>query len=379
MNSISTTTNSNTIDNNDTTQQQPHVQDVGRRSETTITTGTDTPTTSVVVAVTPSTVVVPVVVSMEVAVPRSTMATTTTTTTTGTTATTTMSESYDNIKNAYNRNVGNSCYPKTAGHHFYYLPPPVSTGIALEHHHDDFGRKTDQLPTSRTSSTDSNEQQQQYLSLPLPQKQSNTTFILQHHQHQPLTTVTFPSSPMVTPPVHKGYVNATDFREPSSTTTTTTTSNNITASTTQKKQYSMFHHPMTQQQRQQQPQQQQQPLFHHHQVAVGVPHVYRDYISPGAWNNDIGDDEMASTFIRKKTGGVSQPFPEKLHEMLTTVENTVENDIVTWLPHGRAFIVRKPKEFTDFIMPKYVCFITLPFSCIVVPAFQHVFNTLYNL
>jgi HSF-type DNA-binding len=79
-----------------------------------------------------------------------------------------------------------------------------------------------------------------------------------------------------------------------------------------------------------------------HPVA-GVPHIYHDY-------SQSSYDE--TTFTRKKTGGVSQPFPEKLHEMLSTVDGTNEMNIVAWLPHGRAFIVRKPKEFTDLIMPK---------------------------
>lgn len=73
----------------------------------------------------------------------------------------------------------------------------------------------------------------------------------------------------------------------------------------------------------------------------GVPHVYHDYSSvPDA----IG-------FVRKKTGGVTQPFPEKLMEMLS--KETDNPGIVGWLPHGRAFIVRKPKAFTTEIMPKY--------------------------
>ena len=57
-----------------------------------------------------------------------------------------------------------------------------------------------------------------------------------------------------------------------------------------------------------------------------------------------------------KTGGVTQPFLEKLHELLEQ-ETTPEfhgnaNAIVGWLPHGRAFLVRKPKEFTNDIIPK---------------------------
>jgi hypothetical protein len=36
--------------------------------------------------------------------------------------------------------------------------------------------------------------------------------------------------------------------------------------------------------------------------------------------------------------------------------------IVTWLPHGRAFLVKKPKVFTEHIMPKYVA-LQLMHSC----------------
>jgi HSF-type DNA-binding len=74
---------------------------------------------------------------------------------------------------------------------------------------------------------------------------------------------------------------------------------------------------------------------------AGVPHVYHDYsLVP-----DLPD------YSRKKTGGVSQPFPEKLHEMLKEVEGTPDADIVSWLTHGRAFIVKSPKQFTERIMP----------------------------
>jgi hypothetical protein len=72
----------------------------------------------------------------------------------------------------------------------------------------------------------------------------------------------------------------------------------------------------------------------------GVPHIYRDFTAV---------PEVAG-YVRKKTGGVTQPFPEKLHEML---DNVNEPNMVGWLPHGRAFIVRKPKEFTSQIMPKF--------------------------
>ena len=72
----------------------------------------------------------------------------------------------------------------------------------------------------------------------------------------------------------------------------------------------------------------------------GIPHTYTDYAS-------VPD---STTFVRKKTGGVTKPFPEKLHELLST---EAQEDIVSWLPHGRAFLVRKPKAFTSEIMGKY--------------------------
>ena len=71
----------------------------------------------------------------------------------------------------------------------------------------------------------------------------------------------------------------------------------------------------------------------------GVPHVYHDY-------SNVPD---VVGVVRKKTGGVTQPFPEKLHTMLN---NDDDPSIVGWLPHGRAFLVRKPSEFTNTIMPK---------------------------
>jgi hypothetical protein len=77
-------------------------------------------------------------------------------------------------------------------------------------------------------------------------------------------------------------------------------------------------------------------------VRRGVPHVYHDY----------SQQPDQPGYIRKKTGGVTTPFPEKLYEMLEAEAAEGPSDVVSWLPHGRAFIVRKPKEFTQSTMPK---------------------------
>eukprot|EP00571_Detonula_confervacea_P009315 CAMPEP_0172324184 /NCGR_PEP_ID=MMETSP1058-20130122/50675_1 /TAXON_ID=83371 /ORGANISM="Detonula confervacea, Strain CCMP 353" /LENGTH=710 /DNA_ID=CAMNT_0013040387 /DNA_START=253 /DNA_END=2385 /DNA_ORIENTATION=- len=73
-----------------------------------------------------------------------------------------------------------------------------------------------------------------------------------------------------------------------------------------------------------------------------LKHIYHDYAS-------IPDSE---SFVRKKTGGVTMPFPEKLMNMLDE-ESLLHPEIISYLPHGRAFIVRKPKLFTAEVMSGY--------------------------
>ena len=52
-------------------------------------------------------------------------------------------------------------------------------------------------------------------------------------------------------------------------------------------------------------------------------------------------------------GGVTTPFPWKLHDMLDAMALEGSHSVVTWQPHGRAFMVHKPKDFVEKIMPKY--------------------------
>jgi hypothetical protein len=51
-------------------------------------------------------------------------------------------------------------------------------------------------------------------------------------------------------------------------------------------------------------------------------------------------------------GGVTTPFPLKLHEMLDAVAADGLEDVVSWQPHGRCFVVHKPKEFVE-MLPHY--------------------------
>ncbi|KAL3781220.1 hypothetical protein HJC23_003537 [Cyclotella cryptica] len=60
-----------------------------------------------------------------------------------------------------------------------------------------------------------------------------------------------------------------------------------------------------------------------------------------------------SQIKHKAKGGVVVPFPVKLHSMLDAIERDGYAHVVSWQPHGRCFVVHKPKEFVNHIMPKY--------------------------
>ena len=56
---------------------------------------------------------------------------------------------------------------------------------------------------------------------------------------------------------------------------------------------------------------------------------------------------------RGPRGGVYDPFPIKLHRMLDQTEDEGLDSVVSWLSHGRAFKIHKPKMFALSIMPKF--------------------------
>lgn len=78
-----------------------------------------------------------------------------------------------------------------------------------------------------------------------------------------------------------------------------------------------------------------------------VQHNYHDHSS------DNIDDYLDAPALPK--GGVSVPFPMKLYDMLNTIatKETELASIVTWQPHGRCFVVRRPKEFAESVLPRF--------------------------
>lgn len=56
---------------------------------------------------------------------------------------------------------------------------------------------------------------------------------------------------------------------------------------------------------------------------------------------------------RRTRGGVTEPFPEKLHRMLLEIEKHGDGHIISFFPHGRAFGIHDTDKFEEKIMPKY--------------------------
>jgi hypothetical protein len=56
---------------------------------------------------------------------------------------------------------------------------------------------------------------------------------------------------------------------------------------------------------------------------------------------------------QQRKGGISVSFPLRLHEMLDQIESDGLAHVISWQPHGRAFLIHNPKEFTSHVMPKY--------------------------
>lgn len=64
-------------------------------------------------------------------------------------------------------------------------------------------------------------------------------------------------------------------------------------------------------------------------------------------------DEIDIDINAKSKGGVHNPFPTVLHSMVSEAEANGFSTIISWQPHGRAFLIHRPKEFVELVLPKY--------------------------
>lgn len=77
--------------------------------------------------------------------------------------------------------------------------------------------------------------------------------------------------------------------------------------------------------------------------------VQHDYHDHGC---DLDESENGKSKKPRKgpRGGVTTPFPVKLHMLL---EQNYHENVISWQPHGRCFLLRSPKDFLDSVMPQH--------------------------
>mmetsp|Transcript_20107 Transcript_20107/g.29838 ORF Transcript_20107/g.29838 Transcript_20107/m.29838 type:complete len:332 (-) Transcript_20107:90-1085(-) len=69
--------------------------------------------------------------------------------------------------------------------------------------------------------------------------------------------------------------------------------------------------------------------------------------------SSLADPDPVALANRRTRGGVTEPFPEKLHRLLQDCENKGESDIISFYSHGRAFCIHKVERFCREVMPRY--------------------------
>ena len=67
----------------------------------------------------------------------------------------------------------------------------------------------------------------------------------------------------------------------------------------------------------------------------------------------LADPDPVYVSRRRTRGGVTEPFPEKLHRIISEAEENGNGDIISFCPHGRAFMIHDPERFVREILPKY--------------------------
>ena len=80
-----------------------------------------------------------------------------------------------------------------------------------------------------------------------------------------------------------------------------------------------------------------------------VSHDYHDLKDAPIMTEEAGGSGKLQA-VRHR-GAVKQ-FPSKLYDILSKAHEEGSESIVSWQPHGRCFIVRKPEAFTGEIMPR---------------------------
>jgi hypothetical protein len=65
----------------------------------------------------------------------------------------------------------------------------------------------------------------------------------------------------------------------------------------------------------------------------------------------VSDEEDKKKSASRSTNSKRVIFPQQL---LSILSDKSLSDVVTWLPHGRSFVIIRPDVFTEEVLPKYL-------------------------
>jgi hypothetical protein len=83
-----------------------------------------------------------------------------------------------------------------------------------------------------------------------------------------------------------------------------------------------------------------------------VVHNYHDYANEAEKSEEsLGDLHHMEEQTQSSMNRGEQNFPVKLHYMLNELEKDGLDDIVSWQPHGRCFLVHKQQQFVEQVLP----------------------------
>jgi hypothetical protein len=63
------------------------------------------------------------------------------------------------------------------------------------------------------------------------------------------------------------------------------------------------------------------------------------------------EEDKKKSASRSSTNSKRAIFPQQL---LSILSDASLSDVVTWLPHGRSFVIIRPDVFTEKVLPKYI-------------------------
>ena len=81
-----------------------------------------------------------------------------------------------------------------------------------------------------------------------------------------------------------------------------------------------------------------------------VQHSYHDRSEDAIDVVTTSDENTLRLYREDSVGG---PFPLKLQIVLKVTEKLGQQSIISWLPHGRSFMIHRPREFEEEVMGKF--------------------------